>query len=123
MTGPNILEKRKYEELSRGERSGLQKVIVSGGVQGDVLDATRVNQHGVVVPKIDVRQVLRENALNLTVKVLALLLLGFDTRLVYKFIKVGVGVEAAVRAIRRELGTMKSILEDIWILVAADPAE
>src|SRR5574340_1575856 len=107
----------------RREFGGGQEVVVAGRVEAQVAHPPRVNQHVVQVPEIDVGQVVGQEALQLSVNLLALFWIQFAAALVDEFVGARVGIVATIGAIGRGLAGLEGVLEDIGIVVAPDPAQ
>ena len=105
------------------EPGAFQEIVIARRIEGNAAHPARVHNHVVVVPEIDVRQIFRKNLLHLRVQLLAHVLVKFAARLVDKRIHLRIGVKAAVGAVRRELGGVEDVFEDVGIFVAADPAQ
>ena len=81
-----------------------------------------MHEHVVEIPEVDVRQVLRQDVLNFEIELLAGVLIDLGFCLIDEGVDAGVGVVAAVGAVRRELRGVESVFEDVGVLVAADLA-
>src|ERR1039458_8380421 len=86
---------------------GFQEVIISRGIQRQVVYALGVHQHVVEKPKIDGRQVGGEDFLDLGVDRLAPREVGFRKTLLDQFVDSRIDVKAAVGAVGRELVGME----------------
>src|SRR5580692_4604822 len=75
------------------------------------------------VPQIDVGQVVGENALDLRVDLFARVLVNFPASLIDQRIDTRVGVISAIGAVRRELGRMKNILENVRVFITSNPSQ
>ena len=82
-----------------------------------------MHQDIIEIPQVDIRQVSRQNALHLRIKFPTLLLIEFSSRLIDQLIYLRVGIVTAVSALRGESGGVESVFENIWVLVATNPAQ
>src|SRR6266436_7351370 len=101
----------------------LQKIVISGRIQSQVAHSPRMHQYVVEIPQIDVRHLLSQSPLDFSIKLFAGVLVRFVACLVNERVHARVGEVAAIGAVRRELGGMKSIFKNVGVFVAADPAQ
>src|SRR5712691_8640185 len=107
----------------RDQLSRFQKIIISGSIQRQIPHSLRMHQHVVEIPEINVGQVLRQDLLDFCVKLLSGVLVKLAASLVNQCIYARIGIVAAIGTVRRKLGGMKCVLEDVRVFVAADPAQ
>src|ERR1035437_7777217 len=122
--------RRRLASAVRTARTGLRhqlrclkEIVIAGGAEVHVAQTTRVYQHVVEIPEIDVRELLRHDLLNTAV-------VGFEPLPVYRGasivdepVDLRVGVIAAICPSGRSAGGGKNVFENVRILVAADPAQ
>src|ERR1700687_1431861 len=102
---------------------GLEKVIISRRIQRDVPHPPRVHEDVVEVPQVYIRHILRQHFLNLSVELLADILIGLAARLVDQTIDPRIGIETTVCAFRRESAGVKRGLKNIRVFIPADPTQ
>src|ERR1700750_1572838 len=77
----------------------------------------------VEIPQVNIRKVFCEDLLDFSIDQLALLLVGLCTSRGDERIQPGVRVEPAILAFWRHVVGIESILEDVRIIISADPAQ
>src|ERR1700678_4314736 len=102
---------------------GFQEIVVSGWIQRQVLHPSRMHQHVVEVPKINIRLVLRQDFLHFSVESLANILIGLVAGIIDAGIEVWIGIESAIRALGRESVGVKGILKNVGVFISANPAQ
>src|SRR5580658_1423456 len=85
--------------LPASDLNGLQKVVISRGIQGRVSHAPRVDQHVIEIPQVDIRLILRQHFLNFSVQALTGILIGLAARLVDQTINPRIGIKSTVCAL------------------------
>ena len=100
-----------------------QEIEISRRIQPQIPHTVRMHHDIVEVPQIDVRQVLRQNALHLGIQRLSHLWIDLAPCLIDQRVDIRIRVVVAVRPIRRKLRRVKRIFKDIRIFVPADPAQ
>ena len=84
------------------------QVLDSGGVDYDVVH----------VPQVDVGQIAGQDALDLGVNLPALFLVQRSVAFLKQVVHLGIGVTAPIGPLGREAGRVKSVFEDIRVLIA-----
>src|SRR5208283_1090369 len=108
---------------SFGQIRRPQKVVVSRGIQLQIVDALVVDKNVIQIPEVDVGQFLGEDELQFGVGRLALRLVDFATRLVDQGVDFRVGIVATIGAVRRKARRAETQRKNIRVFVAADPAQ
>src|SRR5215831_12643719 len=106
----------------RSQASRAQEVVVGRRIHLDTLQTFRVHQHVVEIPEIDVWQVIGQDLLHLVIDSFALLLVKGRTAFADERINFGVGIECAIGALGWKASRVEYVLEEVRVLVSADPA-
>src|SRR6202158_4875001 len=103
--------------------SGLQKVVIPGGIQREVVHSLRMHDHVVKKPEVDVGKVGGQDHLDVGINSLAPAGIGLRTPFFDKRVNPRIHIEAAVGAMGRKFVGVEHVLEDVWVFVAADPTQ
>src|SRR6202165_864553 len=103
--------------------SGLQKVVIPGGIQREVVHSLRMHDHVVKKPEVDVGKVGGQDHLDVGINSLAPAGIGLRTPFFDKRVDPRIHIEAAVGAMGRKFVGVENVLEDVWGFVAADPTQ
>src|ERR1700751_1910919 len=82
-----------------------------------------MHQQIVVVPKIDIRDLLRDQTLKLGINLAARAFVNLPATSVNQCINSRIRIVAAIGAVRRKLLRVEDVFKNIRIFVAADPAQ